>query len=78
MTIPAQGAAHALSAQAVFSADGSTVYAAVNGQNRVVAMNARPAPSSRAGTSASHRASMALVGGKLYVSNEGGRAGPAR
>src|SRR6266568_7433608 len=37
VSIPAQGTMHALAAQAVFSADGSTVYSAVNGQNRVVA-----------------------------------------
>src|SRR5215469_6698490 len=40
ISIPANGSQHALSAQAVFSADGSTVYADVNGQNRVVAINA--------------------------------------
>ena len=40
ISIPADGAKSALPAQAVFSADGSTVYADVNGQNRVVAINA--------------------------------------
>jgi hypothetical protein len=40
ISIPADGAKSALPAQAVFSADGSTVYATVNGQNRVVAINA--------------------------------------
>src|SRR5258708_25243799 len=39
ISIPAEGSKSALSAQAVFSADGSTVYADVNGQNRVVAIN---------------------------------------
>ncbi|MFE4399252.1 phosphoesterase, partial [Kitasatospora sp. NPDC056808] len=38
--IPADGEKHALASGAVFSADGSTVYAAVNGQNRVVAIDA--------------------------------------
>src|SRR6185295_18555409 len=38
ITIPADGSKHALVAAAVFSADGSTVYSAVNGQNRVVAI----------------------------------------
>ena len=38
--IPADGPKHSLVAQAIFSADGSTVYSAVNGQNRVVALDA--------------------------------------
>src|SRR6266550_3066772 len=38
--IPASGPMHSLAAAAVFSPDGSTVYSAVNGQNRVVAINA--------------------------------------
>jgi hypothetical protein len=40
VSIPADGPKHALVAAAVFSPDGSTVYSAVNGQNRVVAINA--------------------------------------
>ena len=40
VAIPADGPKRALVAQAVFSADGSTVYSAVNGQNRVVAIDA--------------------------------------
>src|SRR5205807_197082 len=40
VTIAANGAMHALSAKVVFSADSSTVYAAINGQNRVVAIDA--------------------------------------
>jgi hypothetical protein len=40
ISIPKNGTRSALPAQAVFSADGSTVYAAVNGQNRVVAIDA--------------------------------------
>lgn len=38
--IPADGPKHALVGAAVFSPDGSTVYSAVNGQNRVVAIDA--------------------------------------
>src|SRR5262249_4314961 len=37
--IAAQGSKHALPAQAVFSSDGSTMYAVVNGQNTVVQMD---------------------------------------
>src|SRR5262245_28797362 len=39
ISIAAQGSKHALSAAPVFSADGKTVYAAVNGQNRVIALD---------------------------------------
>ena len=73
VTIAAQGAAHALSAQALFSADGSTVYAAVNGQNRVVAMNAATGAIEQSWNTGVAPRGMVLVGGKLYVSNEGGR-----
>jgi YVTN family beta-propeller protein len=40
ISIPAQGGKEALVGKAVFSPDGSTVYAAVNGQNTVVAIDA--------------------------------------
>src|SRR5262245_36307009 len=39
VTVAAQGSKHALVGAAVFSADGKTVYSAVNGQNRVVAID---------------------------------------
>ncbi|BCJ35352.1 phosphoesterase [Actinocatenispora thailandica] len=76
VTIPNEGSKHPLPAQAVFSADGGTVYAAVNGQNRVVAMD--PATGAIEHTWAVGNAprDMVLVGHQLYVSNEGGR--PAR
>ena len=73
VTIAAQGSAHALSAQALFSADGSTVYAAVNGQNRVVAMNAATGAIEQSWNTGVAPRGMVMVGGKLYVSNEGGR-----
>jgi YVTN family beta-propeller protein len=71
--IPADGARHALSAQAVFSPDGSTVYAAVNGQNRVVAIDAASGMITRSWTVGNAPRDMVRVGDKLYVSNEGGR-----
>jgi YVTN family beta-propeller protein len=74
--IPAQGTKKALPAQAVFSPDGKTVYAAVNGQNRVVAMDAATGAIQRTWTVGTAPRGLALVGSKLYVSNEGGR--PAR
>ncbi|MBR7829465.1 phosphoesterase [Actinospica sp. MGRD01-02] len=73
VTIPASGSEQALSGKAVFSADGSTVYAAVNGQNKVVAIDtATDAVTQTWNTGVAPRG-MVLVGGKLYVSNEGGR-----
>lgn len=74
--IPADGAKHALVAQAVFSPDGSTVYSAVNGQNRVVALDAATGAIRQSWAVGNAPRDLVRVGGKLYVSNEGGR--PAR
>ncbi|GAA2498446.1 alkaline phosphatase family protein [Streptomyces longisporus] len=71
--IPADGTKHALVAAAVFSADGSTVYSAVNGQNRVVAIDAATGTVKQSWAVGNAPRGIALVGGKLYVSNEGGR-----
>ncbi|MET8767228.1 alkaline phosphatase family protein [Streptomyces sp. NPDC004658] len=71
--IPADGSKQALSAAAVFSADGSTVYAAVNGQNRVVAIDAATGTVKQSWAVGNAPRGMARVGDKLYVSNEGGR-----
>jgi YVTN family beta-propeller protein len=75
--IPADGAKHALVGAAVFSADGSTVYSAVNGQNRVVAIDAATGTVKRSWAVGNAPRGLALVGGKLYVSNEGGRPAKA-
>ncbi|MFE9093308.1 bifunctional YncE family protein/alkaline phosphatase family protein [Streptomyces sp. NPDC007264] len=74
--IPADGPRHALVGEPVFSADGSTVYSAVNGQNRVVAIDAATGTVERSWAVGNAPRDMAEAGGKLYVSNEGGR--PAR
>jgi len=71
--IPADGSKHALSAAAVFSADGSTVYSAVNGQNRVVALDAATGAIKQSWAVGNAPRGMVQVGDKLYVSNEGGR-----
>ncbi|MFJ9726083.1 bifunctional YncE family protein/alkaline phosphatase family protein [Streptomyces sp. NPDC101209] len=71
--IPADGAKHALVAAAVFSADGSTVYAAVNGQNRVVALDAATGTVQHSWAVGNAPRGLALADGRLYVSNEGGR-----
>jgi YVTN family beta-propeller protein len=74
--IPAVGTQQALVGAAVFSADGSTVYSAVNGQNRVVAIDATTGTVTQSWAVGNAPRGLALVDGKLYVSNEGGR--PAR
>jgi YVTN family beta-propeller protein len=77
VSIPAEGSQHALVGAAVFSADGSTVYSAVNGQNRVVAIDAATGTIKRSWAVGNAPRGIALVNGKLYVSNEGGRAAKA-
>ncbi|TLS42674.1 phosphoesterase [Streptomyces montanus] len=71
--IPADGTKHALVGEAVFSPDGSTVYSAVNGQNRVVALDAATGTIKQSWAVGNAPRDMVEVGTKLYVSNEGGR-----
>ncbi|MFE5402721.1 alkaline phosphatase family protein [Streptomyces sp. NPDC056580] len=71
--IPADGTKHALVGEAVFSPDGSTVYSAVNGQNRVVALDAATGAVRRSWAVGNAPRDLVRVGDKLYVSNEGGR-----
>jgi len=71
--IAKDGDKRALVGQAVFSPDGSTVYAAVNGQNRVVALDAATGTVKQSWSVGNAPRDLALVGSKLYVSNEGGR-----
>jgi YVTN family beta-propeller protein len=73
VTIPADGSKHALVGAAVFSPDGSTVYSAVNGQNRVVAIDAATGAIEQSWPTGIAPRGLVLVGSKLYVSNEGGR-----
>ncbi|WP_406423831.1 phosphoesterase [Streptomyces sp. NBC_00873] len=75
--IPADGSKHALVGAAVFSADGSTVYSAVNGQNRVVAIDGATGTIKQSWTVGNAPRGIAMVGNKLYVSNEGGRPAKA-
>ncbi|MEV7045205.1 bifunctional YncE family protein/alkaline phosphatase family protein [Amycolatopsis sp. NPDC051061] len=72
--IPADGAKHALVAQAVFSPDGTTVYSAVNGQNRVVALDAATGAIKQSWAVGNAPRDLVRAGNKLYVSDEGGRA----
>ncbi|MFF4963201.1 alkaline phosphatase family protein [Streptomyces sp. NPDC001222] len=73
VSIPADGSKHALVGAAVFSADGSTVYSAVNGQNRVVAIDAATGTVKQSWAVGNAPRGLAVVGDRLYVSNEGGR-----
>ncbi|HEY4570024.1 MAG TPA: phosphoesterase, partial [Kribbella sp.] len=73
VTIPADGAKHALVGEAVFSADGTTAYSAVNGQNRVVAVDTATGTIKQSWATGNAPRDMVVVGNKLYVSNEGGR-----
>jgi YVTN family beta-propeller protein len=57
----------------VFSSDGSTVYADVNGQNRVVAVNAATGALGQSWPVGIAPRGIVRIGDKLYVSNEGGR-----
>ncbi|MFE9453888.1 alkaline phosphatase family protein [Streptomyces sp. NPDC006739] len=75
--IPADGPKQALVGAAVFSGDGATVYGAVNGQNKVVAIDAATGTIKRTWAVGNAPRGLALAGGKLYVSNEGGRPAKA-
>jgi YVTN family beta-propeller protein len=75
--IAADGAKQALVGAAVFSADGSTVYSAVNGQNKVVAIDTATGTIKQSWSVGTAPRGIALVGGTLYVSNEGGRPAKA-
>ncbi len=72
-----EGKTSALPAQALYSADGSTLYVPLNGQNRVVALDPATGALRRAWTVGTAPRELALAGSKLYVSNEGGRAAKA-
>jgi YVTN family beta-propeller protein len=77
VNIPADGSKQALVGAAVFSADGSTVYSAVNGQNKVVAIDSATGTIKQTWAVGTAPRGIAVVGSKLYVSNEGGRPAKA-
>ncbi|WP_431245638.1 alkaline phosphatase family protein [Leifsonia xyli] len=63
----------ALTAGMAFSPDGSTLYAAVNGQNTVVAIDPAAGTITRTFAVGIAPRQLTFVGSHLYVSNEGGR-----
>jgi YVTN family beta-propeller protein len=71
--IAAAGGKAALVGQIAYSPDGSTLYAAVNGQNTVVALDPTSGAVKQTWNVGIAPRELKFVGNKLYVSNEGGR-----
>ncbi|MFC4786216.1 alkaline phosphatase family protein [Nocardioides sp. MAHUQ-72] len=71
--IPTVGGQQALTGGLAYSPDGSTLYAAVNGQNTVVAIDPTAGTVTRTWDVGIAPRQLAFVGTKLYVSDEGGR-----
>ncbi|MHA3704586.1 phosphoesterase [Jatrophihabitans sp. YIM 134969] len=72
--LPTVNGALPLPARPVFSADGSTVYVPVNGQNTVVAMDTSTGAVRQTWKVGTAPREIVVVGSQLFVSNEGGRA----
>ena len=73
ISIPTAAGKQALTAGIAFSPDGSALYAAVNGQNTVVAIDPVAGTVKQTFTTGIAPRQLKFVGTKLYVSNEGGR-----
>lgn len=73
VSIPAVNGHSALVAQTTYSPDGSTLYAALNGQNTVVALNPDTGAVKQTWNVGIAPRELTFARGKLYVSNEGGR-----
>ena len=71
--LPAVNGASALPGKSLYSADGSTLYVPLNGQNTVVAVNPNDGTVEHTWNVGIAPRELALVNGKLYVSDEGGR-----
>jgi YVTN family beta-propeller protein len=71
-TIPTVGGLQALTAGMAYSPDGSTLYAAVNGQNTVVAIDPDTGTIKQTWDVGIAPRQLRFVGTKLYVSDEGG------
>jgi YVTN family beta-propeller protein len=71
------GTTSALPGKPAFSADGSQLFIPLNGQNTVVAMDAATGAVTHTWDVGVAPREVALVGSKLYVSNEGGRRAQA-
>jgi YVTN family beta-propeller protein len=73
VALPTVGGANALPGKSVYSADGSTLYVPINGQNTVDAIDPSTGSVTQSWNVGIAPRELALVGNKLYVSNEGGR-----
>ncbi|MBV9805571.1 MAG: hypothetical protein JO286_00240, partial [Solirubrobacterales bacterium] len=73
VSIPVVDGHSALVGQTKYSPDGSTLYAALNGQNTVVALDPSTGVVERTWNVGIAPRELTFVGSKLYVSNEGGR-----
>ena len=71
--LPKVGARSALVGQTRYSPDGSTLYAALNGQNTVIAVDPATGAVKQTWNVGIAPRELAFVGSTLYVSNEGGR-----
>ncbi|MBO0881435.1 MAG: phosphoesterase, partial [Mycobacterium sp.] len=67
----------ALVGQTTYSPDGSTLYAALNGQNTVIALDPNSGTVKNTWNVGIAPRGLAFAGGKLYVSDEGGRQAQA-
>jgi len=73
ISIPTVNGQQALTAGLAYSPDGSTLYAAVNGQNSVVAIDPATGAIKQTWEVGIAPRQLSFVGTKLYVSDEGGR-----
>jgi YVTN family beta-propeller protein len=72
-SIPAVNGRSALVGQTTYSPDGTTLYAAINGQNTVIALDPNSGAVEHTWNVGIAPRELSFVGGKLYVSDEGGR-----
>src|SRR5919198_1181222 len=77
VSLPAVNGHSALVGQTKYSADGSTLYAAINGQNTVVALDPSTGAVEQTWNVGIAPRELTFVGSKLYVSDEGGRQAQA-
>ncbi|WP_246455951.1 hypothetical protein [Nocardioides mesophilus] len=71
--IPTVAGVRALTSGLTYSSDGSTLYAALNGQNTVVSIDPATGAVKRSWDVGIAPRQLTFMGSKLYVSNEGGR-----
>jgi hypothetical protein len=77
ISIPTAGGLKALTSGMAFSPDGSTLFAAVNGQNTVVAIDPVAGAVKQTFTVGIAPRQLKFIGTRLFVSNEGGRPASA-